>query len=146
MPKVTRWFIKAGILYFITGVFLAVIAEIPAFGAGPLLLPVYWHMLVMGWITQTIMGVSIWMFPRKHRDKQEREKLLCWLAFGLLNTGLILRFLFEPFLSITMGNYAINLLIVVSSVFQVLAIVAYILEILPRLQPREKRSIQQGRS
>jgi len=139
MPKVTRWFIKAGIIYFAAGVFLAFITEIPPINGGSLLLPVYWHMLVMGWITQIIMGVSIWMFPRKHRDKERREFILTWSAFWLLNSGLVLRFLSEPFLPLFTQNLTISIIVVISAVLQVLAIILYILEIWPRLQSRENR-------
>lgn len=139
MPKVTRWFIKAGILYFIAGVVLALLSEVPGVKAAPLLLPVYWHMLVMGWITQVIMGVSIWMFPRKHRDRKKRESLLTWLAFWFLNTGLILRFLAEPFIPVIQQSASITVVILLSSILQVLAIVFYIAEIWPRLMPSVKR-------
>lgn len=134
MPQVTRWFIRSGIIYFITGVLLALIAEIPAAGARPLLLAVYWHMLVMGWITQVIMGVSIWMFPRKYRDKKMRESVLSWSAFWLLNSGLILRFLAEPFLPVVQNSFVVNAMLVLSSTLQVLAILFYMAEIWPRLQ------------
>jgi len=139
MPKVTRWFIKAGILYFATGVFLALIAELPTISAGHLLLPVYWHMLVIGWITQIIIGVSIWMFPRKHRDKKKRESVLSWVAFWLLNMGLISRFLCEPFMPFMQDIIAIAWLVIISSVMQISGIFAYIFEIWPRLQSRKKR-------
>jgi len=139
MPKVTRWFIRAGILYFIAGVALALLSEVPGFTAAPLLLPVYWHMLVMGWITQVIMGVSIWMFPRKYRDREKRESLLSWLAFWLLNSGLILRFLAEPFIPLIQNSTSITIIILTSSILQVSAVIAYILEIWPRLEPKHKR-------
>lgn len=139
MPKVTRWFIKAGILYFIAGVALALLSEVPGFTAAPLLLPVYWHMLVMGWITQVIMGVSIWMFPRKKRDRKKQESLLTWLAFWLLNVGLILRFSAEPFIPILQHSSTITAVILISSILQVLAVLAYIAEIWPRLMPGKKR-------
>lgn len=120
------------------------ISEIPAFLAGSLLLPVYWHMLVLGWITQVIMGVSIWMFPRKHRDKEKRELFLCWSTFWLLNTGLMLRFLSEPFLSLVQDSFAVTTSVLISSILQSAAIIAYIAEIWPRLQPRKVR--KPGRS
>jgi len=146
MPKVTRWFIKAGILYFILGVLLAIVAELPAVNTRALLLPVYWHMLVIGWITQVIMGVSIWMFPRKQRDKKKRESVLCWLAFWLLNSGLVLRFLSEPFIPLVQNSFAITALVLISSVLQVFGILFYVAEIWPRLQSREKRKRQRSRS
>ncbi|REL38590.1 hypothetical protein DYD21_01170 [Rhodohalobacter sp. SW132] len=138
MPRVTRWFIKAGIIYFITGVVLALVSEIPAVSSG-LLLPVYWHMLVVGWITQVIIGVSIWLFPRKHRDKKKRESVLCWLTFWLLNSGLMIRFLMEPFLPLIQHRPLATILALTSSLLQVAATICYIAEIWPRLQTRNER-------
>jgi hypothetical protein len=140
MPSVTRWFIKTGIIYFIASVVLALASEIPALDAGPMLLPVYWHMMVVGWITQIIMGVSIWMFPRKHRDNKRREALLTWSAYGLLNAGLIMRFVMEPFLPLIQQSTWVTALAVTSSLLQVIAISCYIAEIWPRLQFREQRT------
>lgn len=34
MPKVTRWFIKAGIIYFVIGVILALVSELSTINAG----------------------------------------------------------------------------------------------------------------
>lgn len=144
MPKVARWFIKAGIIYFITGVLLSFLAEIPALNAGAMLLPVYFHMLVTGWITQVIMGVSLWMFPRKHRDKKKRESVLSWMAFWLLNSGLVLRFISEPFLPVIQNSTIISVLVVISSILQISAIAAYVAEIWPRLQSRKKRKRSQS--
>lgn len=143
MPTVSRWFIKAGMIYFATGVILVFLSEIPALNTGPLLLPVYWHMLVMGWITQLIMGVSIWMFPRKHRDRKKRESLLSWLTFWLLNTGLVLRFLSEPFIPLFQNSVVVTVLVLISALLQVFAIITYVAEIWPRLEPRKKRKGKQ---
>lgn len=139
MPTITRWFLKTGILYFILGVLLSIVAEMPTFGVGSLLLPVYWHMLVIGWLTQIIMGVSIWMFPRKDRSKMKRESILSWSAYWLLNTGLVIRFLSEPFLSLIQDSILLSASILISSLLQIAGITSYILEIWPRLQPRKKR-------
>lgn len=139
MPTVTRWFIKAGLIYFLMGVALAFAAELPFINSGALLLPVYWHMLVMGWLTQIIIGVSIWMFPRKWRDKNKRESVLTWLTFWLLNSGLILRFLTEPFLPIFYDTFSIQLIIITSAILQISAICTYIAEIWPRVQSRKKK-------
>jgi hypothetical protein len=139
MPRSTQWFIKAGILYFFLGVLLSFLSEFSAFDSISLL-PVYWHMLVLGWITQLIIGVSVWMFPRKYRDKKKRESILVWSTFWMLNTGLILRFLSEPFVWLYAGSSLISVMIWVSALLQTAAIICYIVEIWPRLQHRRKRT------
>ena len=137
MPEISRWFIKAGLVYFVVGIVLATLAEFPGFSKGALLLPVYWHMIVLGWITQIIMGVSIWMFPRRNRKRDLIETWKARAAFWLLNGGLILRFGSEPFLPLVQNPGLITISIVLSSLMQTAAIVFYIAEIWPRVFSRK---------
>lgn len=139
MPTTTRWFIKSGVIYFILGITLAFLAEFPSLTGDLSLLPIYWHMLVMGWITQLIIGVSVWMFPRKHRNKKKRESILVWSTFWTLNIGLILRFISEPFLPIVKDHQIITVSIILSALLQWIAVMLYAIEIWPRLQNRKKR-------
>lgn len=137
MPPVTRWFIKSGMIWFALGVTLALLAELPTGLSTSLLLPIYWHMLVLGWITQIIMGVSIWMFPRKKRNhKKEQSPFAIW-AFFLLNIGLIVRFLSEPFLPLVTNSVIVPAAVIVSGILQVSAILLFIGEIWPRVQPKK---------
>lgn len=139
MTTISRLFIKSGIVYFLAGIFLAFLAELPFIQTGTLLLPVYWHMLVIGWVTQVIMGVSIWMFPRKKRDQKKKENVLVWAAFWTLNTGLILRFISEPFLPLFRDNAIVTYSIILSSILQLTGVMCYIAEIWPRVQPKKTR-------
>lgn len=139
MPTTSRWFIKAGVIYFVLGITLVFLDEIPLMSSKLSLLPIYWHMLVMGWITQLIIGVSVWMFPRKHRDKKRRESILVWATFWTLNIGLILRFLSEPLIPLLKDSKVIQISIVVSALLQWIAVILYTIEIWPRLQNRKKQ-------
>lgn len=139
MPKITRWFIKSGMIWFILGLLLALVAEIPGMPTGTLLLPVYWHMIVLGWVTQVIMGVSIWMFPRKRRDRKKEVSLMARGAFWLLNSGLIIRFLSEPFIPLFQESLLVASSIILSAVLQVAAVFCFVMEIWPRVQPKKKR-------
>lgn len=136
MPKISRLFIKSGIIYFFLGMILAFVAELPFVNTGALLLPVYWHMIVVGWITQIIMGVSIWMFPRIGKDRKKTETIPAHLAFWLLNSGLILRFSVEPFLLLFTTNQAVLLVVLVSAILHISAIISYLIEIWPRVRTR----------
>lgn len=144
MPPVTRWFIKFGMIWFSLGVVLALVAELPTGLSSALLLPVYWHMLVIGWITQMIMGVSIWMFPRKKRNRKKEQSTLAIGAFFLLNGGLIVRFLSEPFLPLITNSAFVPTVVIVSGILQVTAIILFIAEIWPRVQPKKKRKQKKG--
>jgi cbb3-type cytochrome oxidase subunit 1 len=100
MPRLARWFIKAGLLYFvlalITGVLLQARTVIDLPSWVNVLNPVYVHLLTVGWITQLIIGVAYWMFPKFSREQPRRSEKLSWAAFVLLNAGLILRIISEP--------------------------------------------------
>ncbi len=138
MPTSTRWFIKSGVIYFILGILLASLSELPQFSGKISLLPVYWHMLVIGWITQLIIGVSVWMFPRKYRDRKKRESLLVWGSFWCLNSGLLIRFISEPLIPLSGSEILLPGAVILSSLLQVMAFVLYATEIWPRLQNRKR--------
>jgi hypothetical protein len=59
-------------------------------------LPVYYHLLTVGWLTQLICGVALWMFPLASRDQPRGDERASWAAYGMLNTGLLLRAVAEP--------------------------------------------------
>lgn len=146
MPPVTRWFIKSGMTWFILGLLLAFATELPSVQAGSLLLPVYWHMIVIGWITQVIMGVSIWMFPRKRRNRKKEQSALATGVFFLLNSGLILRFMSEPFIPLFQDSLLIVVTVITASLLQIAAVLFFVMEIWPRVQPKKKRKQRSGRT
>lgn len=136
MPLATRLFIKTGIVYLILGIILALLSGIPSLEIGHLLLPVYWHMIVVGWITQIIIGVSVWMFPRSSRGKRETNSKLIFGSFITLNAGLIVRFISEPFIPILNDYLLILWSISLSATLQLVAITLFIMEIWPRIRGR----------
>ncbi|MFW5709579.1 MAG: hypothetical protein ACOCX5_05095 [Chloroflexota bacterium] len=100
MPTLSRWLIKTGLVYFVIGLMMgAVLLAQPVIGwSGRLqiLRPVYLHFLFIGWVTQIIMGVGYWMFPKYSREKPRGSETLGWAVYVLLNLGLILRAIGEP--------------------------------------------------
>ena len=100
MPTLTRWFIKTALVYFVTALALgAAMQSRPLVTALPMLSvlwPAYIHLLMVGWITGLIFGVAYWLFPRSDRLGPALSERLGWAAYGLLNTGLLLRVATEP--------------------------------------------------
>src|SRR5512145_1633257 len=96
MPSLTRLFLKSALLYLIlalcTGIFLALPQTTLIAG----LFSVYFHLLTFGWLTQLIFGIALWMFPKYSPTQPRGPDWLGWSTFALLNTGLILRMIFEP--------------------------------------------------
>ena len=104
MPRLSRWFIKIGLIYFIIGLTLSFIVLVqPTLGWSSqlqVLRPVYLHFLFIGWVTQIIMGVGYWMFPKYSKESPRGNEKLGWVVFILLNLGLILRGVSEPMMVI----------------------------------------------
>lgn len=49
------------------------------------------HLLVVGWLTQLILGVALWLFPLPARPPSPPAAVATWAGYGLLNAGLALR-------------------------------------------------------
>lgn len=100
MPTLSRWFIKIGMLYFTVGlIMMALMMMQPVFEWSSnlqVLRPVAFHLLVIGWISQLIMGVGYWMFPKQSRETPRGSERIGWGVLILLNVGLVLRSIGEP--------------------------------------------------
>lgn len=104
MPALTRWFVKSSLVYFVAALLLGLALaanaawDLPAlFGA---LGPVYFHLFLVGWVTQMIFGVVFWMFPKFTLAQPRGHAELGWATFWLLNIGLALRAVGEPLLAL----------------------------------------------
>src|SRR5262245_66051954 len=108
MPTVTRWFINAGLVCrvaaLVLGVALAALAVVSVSPAIGLWGPVYFHLFMVGWVTQLIFGIVYWMFPRHTRESPRGSEKLAYATFVLLNSGLVLRALGEPVNSLWPGT------------------------------------------
>lgn len=137
MPRIARIFIKTGLIYLLTALLLAIAYEINSISF-PGMMPLFWHLLMVGWITQIIFGVSLWMFPGRTREEGFWVQKWAWLTYLMLNIGLILRVIAEPVVS-SSGLAVWDILIFLSGILQAAAAVAYTVELWPRVQSKEQR-------
>jgi hypothetical protein len=136
MPKIARTFIKTGLVYFLCALFLGIAVEIKSAHFAKMV-SVFWHLLMVGWITQIIFGVSMWMFPGRTREEGFAAQKKAWLTYYFLNIGLILRVITEPMLTYsTLEIWPI--LIIISAIIQLLAIIIYAFELWPRIQSKQQ--------
>ncbi len=138
MPTLTRWFLKAGLLYFLGALLLAVLLSLERAVPGLYFVengwPVFYHFFFVGWITQIIFGVSYWMFPPLNRESPRGNLRYGWAAFVLLNGGLLLRAFSEPFIR-SNPNPIFQWMLVASGIFQFLAGLSYVALIWRRVKP-----------
>lgn len=139
MPVLTRWSIRTAMIYLVAGMVTGVLywanaqwAFAPILGAPS---PIYLHMLVVGWLTQLIFGVIYWMFPIIRRDNMRGDPRLAWAVFGLLNAGLVLRIICEPWRTIN-PNAVNGIGLVFSALLQVAAAYLFMVVCWPRVRER----------
>ena len=139
MPLVTRYFIKTSLVFFVAallcGFLLALrpFIKLPNFVIG--LTPVYFHLFMVGWVTQIIIGVAFWMFPKFTKEKPRGSQMLAWSTYVLLNGGLLLRVVAEPANAIQawMGW---GRLLALSALLQWLGGLAFVANTWPRIKER----------
>lgn len=100
MPLLARWTVKTALAHFAVALLLGVVlAAQPVLGLASwiaALRPVFLHLLIVGWITQLIIGVAYWMFPKQSKEKPRGSTPIGWLVYILLNFGLVIRAICEP--------------------------------------------------
>jgi hypothetical protein len=139
LPPLIRWYLKAALLYLVAALAVGTalagesIFNIPAYTR--LLMPVYLHLFIVGWITQLIFGIALWMFPKQSVEKPRGNENLAWLIFILLNSGLLMRAVAEPMDSISTAAFWAWLL-VISAILQWLAGIAFAFQAWQRVKVR----------
>ena len=130
MPQLARIFVKASFVYLVLALLLGALMIFEGSPIGQWLRSTYLsqiHLLVVGWISQLIVGVAYWMFPRFLKEQNPEPRgagWLVWAAIGCLNAGLALRFALEPFALMT-GKPWLKALVALSGVLQVLGVAAF---------------------
>ena len=139
MPPLTRWYVRLAFAYLV----LALVASALAAARQPLGLPaviaalgpVAVHLFVVGWITQMIFGVAYWMFPRRSAELPRGDPAPAVAALVLINVGLMLRAVAEPWLSVR-GSALAGAVLVASAASQWLGGMAWVLQMWPRVKER----------
>jgi len=94
MPTLSRWFIRASLAYLVAGFSLgAVILTGKAFPRDAPFAPMlgaHIEFLLIGWTVQLTMGVAFWILPRFEGGASRGAVGPAWLAFVLLNAGVLL--------------------------------------------------------
>lgn len=132
MPAVTRGFIKLSLVYLLLALALQGLLAARGGPARPAWLvglePVYFHLFLVGWVTQLIFGVVYWLFPKWSKERPQGYEGLAWTSLVLLNLGLLLRAVGEPALAAGDGSVggAGKAAVVLSALLQGLAGLAFV--------------------
>lgn len=142
MPKISRVFILTALVYLalamVAGILLAGlgasgggvgVSGSSSLGSVALLRPAWIHLITVGWLTQLIFGVALWLFPR-HGDHSEPGGADLWLCYGGLNAGLLLRVASEagPALGVSVT------VLPLSATLQFVAVLVFVFHAWPRVR------------
>ncbi|MCP4422554.1 MAG: cbb3-type cytochrome c oxidase subunit I, partial [Chloroflexi bacterium] len=126
-------------VYLVSALLLALVLALPDTINLPSFIrfmnPAYFHLFLVGWVTQMIFGVIYWMFPIITRVRPRGNEQHGWVSYFLLNVGLILRVVGEPLTS-TNSEVGFGWLLVVSAFLQWLAVVIFITLAWPRVKDK----------
>ena len=139
MPRLTRYFIKTALVYLAAALALGLLlAARSAVDLPPELLalsPVYFHLFMVGWVTQLIFGMLFWMLPKSSKELPRGHEKLAWAAYILINCGLVLRVIGEP-LTALRADWGLGWLLSLSALLQLAGGWAFIANTWPRVKVR----------
>lgn len=130
MPRLSVWMVRASLLYlglgFAFGALMLANKGVPLHPRLWALLPLHAEMLLVGWAIQLAMGVAFWILPR-FKTERPREGL-AWLAFALLNTGV---------LAVMLGSWfaGYGVAVLAGRLAELLAAAAFAAHAWPRVKP-----------
>jgi hypothetical protein len=133
VPALSRNFIVSGFVCLLTA--FAAMAVLGWREDWTLLRPTVVHLVTVGWLTQLILGVAWWMFPKVSREQPRGPEWMGWVTFITLNIGLVLRTMGEPLVQ-WHPTQAGPVLFVMSAVFQFVAFVFFTIAIWKRIRVR----------
>jgi heme/copper-type cytochrome/quinol oxidase subunit 1 len=139
VPTLTRWFIKSAMVYLAAALLLGLVLVMPGAENLPTFIrylnPAYFHLFLVGWVTQMIFGVIYWMFPIMTRARPRGNERLGWTSYVLLNSGLLLRVVGEPLAS-SRPEAGLGWLLAISALLQWLAALLFVGLAWPRVKER----------
>ena len=148
MDRVSIVLVRAGLVWLVTGFVLGALMLSDALVPGDWRLwfaPTHGHILFVGWFLQFAVGVGYWLLPRKRspeRPEGYREQT-AFLAFGLLNAGLLLRVIVEPLERSGSASQWLDIAMAISALLQLAAIIIIASQIWQRILPRKRRAARE---
>lgn len=108
-----RWMIRTALVCFVLGTLLGLTMflahRVPALGWAHAYRGVHVHLILVGGVMQMIMGVALWMFPRRKEPPYWPTAVQGWSLYALLNLGTLLRSLFGAYHASSLASYVLTL-------------------------------------
>lgn len=149
MPTLSRWCVRAALVYLVAGMgigaWMLIAQAAESSGLGRPWPVLHAHILLVGFLLLLIFGVAFWMFPKVRGGRPRLD--MGWVAFALMNAGILLRVIAEP-PSID-GAATWRVLLGISAVLPLLGALAFAIAIWPRVRaampPAQARALREER-
>jgi cbb3-type cytochrome oxidase subunit 1 len=114
VTRLSVWTVRSALTYlgvgFLIGALMLTQKGVPLEGSLLRLLPLHIEVLLFGWTLQLGMGIAFWILPRFSREPRYGNQTYGWLAFALINLGVIMagmgQWLSAPISIIMLGRAA----------------------------------------
>jgi hypothetical protein len=142
MPRQSRLFVKAGLLYLVLTFALG--GALLLFEAGGRSVPnviriEHTHLGEVGWLVNLVIGIALWMLPlNRERFPDTRGRYpaaLTYACFILLNGGLALRLIAEPWYQLSDHPPLASAALAVAAIAQPVAIAMFAYIAWQRVRP-----------
>jgi hypothetical protein len=154
MPATSRAFVKVSIVCLVVGAVLGALLLVNRWlPLDPRLFALkgsHVELLIVGWLTQLILGVAWWLFPplalrpradgtkpARRGQAQRGSEPLFWATFLCLNAGLLLRVVLEPLQVWTQVDF--SFLTGISGLFLLAAAIAFVVNMWGRVRELGRR-------
>jgi cbb3-type cytochrome oxidase subunit 1 len=93
MTRLSMWTVRTALLYLGVGFFVGALMltqkGLPFDPSILQMLPLHIELVLFGWTLQLAMGIAFWILPRFSREPRYGNQRLGWIAYGLLNLGVL---------------------------------------------------------
>lgn len=132
MPLEVRLFVKSSLVYLAL-TFMLGAAMLIAEASGTVWPGVFAvehaHLAFVGWLVNLVVGIALWLLPVNRRAFPQTQgrypPRLIQASFYLLNGGIILRVLAEPYYALVNQSLAVRGVLVLAAVAQLAAVIIF---------------------
>lgn len=133
-----RYFVKTAVVFLIVGIlsglYMSLAKNVFHTAYGPQLESAHAHIILVGSVMMMIMGVALWFFPRAEKTDKKYNPVLILFIYWMMTIATALRFVFQSVAGFVYIDW-INLIISITSAFQVIAIILFFFSIWGRIRP-----------
>ena len=131
MTRLSVWTVRSALIYlgvgFLLGALMLTQKGVPLDGSLLRLLPLHVEVVLFGWTLQLGMGIAFWILPRLSHEPRYGNQRLGWLAFALINFGVL-------WIGVGQWLTAPTSIIMLGRAAELLAVVCFALHAWPRVR------------